>query len=220
MGSSSSANMQAELEKLREDVRAATCDEAWLDQAIAQMQASLRELADDTSNAQYAYVTHEDVRNIPAFAPDTVIAIKAPSGTTLEVPDPDEGMEYPQRRYQIYLKSHKGPIEVFLVSTADGEDESEAVNAAEAAAADSGQRSSKRPRESASVEPSPNLRGRAAMLSGSSVHGSGPNDTHEGLLKLDPVDESASDYWNAGPSSNVGLADLFFNADSDVKVEG
>ena len=31
-----------------------------------------------------------------------MIAIKAPSGTTLEVPDPDEGMEYPQRRYPIH----------------------------------------------------------------------------------------------------------------------
>lgn len=35
------------------------------------------------------------------MASDTVIAIKAPSGTTLEVPDPDDGMEYPQRRYQV-----------------------------------------------------------------------------------------------------------------------
>lgn len=53
---------------------------------------------------------------------DTIIAIKAPSGTTLEVPDPDEGMEYPQRRYQIYLKSISGPVEVFLVSPVEGGD--------------------------------------------------------------------------------------------------
>ena len=93
MGSSNSANMQQEIERLKLDVRAATEQEQWLDGAITQMQASLRELADDDKNSEFAYVTHEDVRNIPAFAPDTVIAIKAPSGTTLEVPDPDEGME-------------------------------------------------------------------------------------------------------------------------------
>ena len=58
---------------------------------------------------------------------DTVIAIKAPSGTTLEVPDPDEGMEYPQRRYQIYLKSSSGPVEVFLVSHAESDDEQQAA---------------------------------------------------------------------------------------------
>ena len=56
-----------------------------------------------------------------------------PSGTTLEVPDPDEGMEYPQRRYQIYLKSQSGPVEVFLVSQTDG-DEAAAASAADASA--------------------------------------------------------------------------------------
>lgn len=108
---------------------------------------------------------------------ETLIAIKAPSGTTLEVPDPDEGMDFPNRRaplsrnlpaarlappaallaqpaartnectlsltsaalhtadasaaafarllplpsrrYQIFLKSNCGPIDVFLVSHLD-----------------------------------------------------------------------------------------------------
>ena len=79
-------------------MKASAESEQWLDAAIVQMQGSLRELAENETNAQFAFVTHEDVRSIQAFAPDTVIAIKAPSGTTLEVPDPDEGMEYPQRR--------------------------------------------------------------------------------------------------------------------------
>jgi len=213
MGSSSSTNMQAELDKLREDVRTANEQEAWLDQAITQMQTSLRELADDESNAQHAYVTHEDVRAIPAFAPDTVIAIKAPSGTTLEVPDPDEGMEFPQRRYQIYLKSQSGPVEVFVVSTAEGEEEggAGAASAAKADEADAGRRSSKRARDGAGAgSESPSAR--------ESLRARRSED--EGLLKPDPVDESAADIWSAGSSSNVGPADLFFAADPDVKVEG
>ena len=53
--------------------------------------------------------TNSGLNNLESWRDDhTVIAIKAPSGTTLEVPDPDEGMEYPQRRYQIYLKSQSG----------------------------------------------------------------------------------------------------------------
>lgn len=44
------------------------------------------------------------------------MAVRAPHGTTLEVPDPDEGMEYPKKRYQIFLNSTLGPVEVFLVS--------------------------------------------------------------------------------------------------------
>ncbi|KAL0844362.1 hypothetical protein Bca101_017608 [Brassica carinata] len=46
----------------------------------------------------------------------TLIAVKAPHGTTLEVPDPDEAGDHPQRRYRIILRSTMGPIDVYLVS--------------------------------------------------------------------------------------------------------
>lgn len=36
----------------------------------------------------------------------------------LKVPDPDEGMPEGERRYQIYLKSPRGPIDVYVVSQA------------------------------------------------------------------------------------------------------
>jgi len=38
----------------------------------------------------YAYVTSSDVRNISEFDEQTVVAIKAPSQTKLEISDPDE----------------------------------------------------------------------------------------------------------------------------------
>lgn len=229
MGSSNSANMQAELEKLKEDVHMATDQERWLDQSIAQMQQSLRELADDETNAQYAYVTHEDVRNIPAFAPDTVIAIKAPSGTTLEVPDPDEGMEYPQRRYQIYLKSQSGPVEVFLVSTAEGEGEdggaastsAAALTDAPAADAADATRSSKRAREEGSEEGSSVEQAQSAAPALRQAEGATGVMQSDGLLKLNPIGESDTDYWsNAPPSHELGVADLFFVDSDAVKVEG
>ncbi len=37
-----------------------------------------------------AYLTHLDVRSIGCFSEDTLLAVKAPYGSTLEVPDPDE----------------------------------------------------------------------------------------------------------------------------------
>ena len=46
------------------------------------------------------------------------------------MPDPDEGMEYPKKRYQIFLKSTSGPVEVFLVSLHEKLDE-QAEKAAE-----------------------------------------------------------------------------------------
>ncbi|PIK54944.1 hypothetical protein BSL78_08153 [Apostichopus japonicus] len=55
----------------------------------------------------YAYVTYHDIRSIKSFEDQTVIAIKAPPETKLEVPDPREGI-------QIWLKSSRGQIEVYL----------------------------------------------------------------------------------------------------------
>ncbi|KFP19672.1 Transcription factor E2F4, partial [Egretta garzetta] len=59
-----------------------------------------------------AYVTHEDI--CKCFTGDTLLAIRAPSGTCLEVPIP-EGLNG-QKKYQIHLKSTSGPIDVLLVN--------------------------------------------------------------------------------------------------------
>ncbi|KXJ18349.1 Transcription factor E2F3 [Exaiptasia diaphana] len=55
----------------------------------------------------FAYVTYRDIRDIRNFKEQTVIAVKAPPETRLEVPDPNESI-------QIWLKSIRGAIEVFL----------------------------------------------------------------------------------------------------------
>lgn len=55
----------------------------------------------------HAYVTYQDIRSIKSLDKQTVIAIKAPPETRLEVPDPTQSI-------QIWLKSNKGPIEVYL----------------------------------------------------------------------------------------------------------
>uniref|UniRef100_A0A8C3AVN0 E2F transcription factor 4 n=1 Tax=Cyclopterus lumpus TaxID=8103 RepID=A0A8C3AVN0_CYCLU len=46
---------------------------------------------------------------------DTLLAIRAPIGTQLEVPIPESVLNG-QRKYQIRLKSSSGPIEVLLVN--------------------------------------------------------------------------------------------------------
>lgn len=66
----------------------------------------------------FLYVQKDEITSLQDYVNDTVIAIKAPSGTTLEVPDPDEGMSPGRRRFQIYLQSPdsaSGPINVYLV---------------------------------------------------------------------------------------------------------
>ncbi|KAL3642756.1 E2F transcription factor 3 [Castilleja foliolosa] len=101
--------LQAELENL-------SMEERILDDRIRQTQEKLRDLSEDKINQKWLFVTEDDIKNLPCFQNETLIAVKAPHGTTLEVPDPDEAVDYPQRRYRIILRSTMGPIDVCLVS--------------------------------------------------------------------------------------------------------
>ncbi|XP_022752531.1 transcription factor E2FB-like isoform X4 [Durio zibethinus] len=104
------ATLQAEVENL-------SIEEHRLDEQIRVMQERLRDLSEDENNQKWLFVTEEDIKSLPCFQNETLIAIKAPHGTTLEVPDPDEqAVDYPQRRYRIVLRSSMGPIDVYLVS--------------------------------------------------------------------------------------------------------
>ncbi|KAM7273386.1 hypothetical protein ACFE04_028050 [Oxalis oulophora] len=102
-------SLQAEVENL-------SMEEHKLDEQIRDMQERLRDLSEDENNKKWLFVTEDDIKNLPCFQNETLIAIKAPHGTTLEVPDPDEAVDYPQRRYRIVLRSTMGPIDVYLVS--------------------------------------------------------------------------------------------------------
>ena len=62
------------------------------------------------------------ISTLPCFSISSVIAIKAPDGTALDVPsvtEPDG-----TRRFQMYLKSQRGSVDVYLVKVrrVEGED--------------------------------------------------------------------------------------------------
>ncbi|CAI0391189.1 unnamed protein product [Linum tenue] len=86
----------------------------------SQLQAEIEKLSLEEQNLdnqiRWLFVTEDDIKTLPCFLNETLIAIKAPHGTTLEVPDPAEAVDYPQRRYRIILRSTMGPIDVYLVS--------------------------------------------------------------------------------------------------------
>ncbi|XP_067905853.1 transcription factor E2F4 isoform X1 [Heterodontus francisci] len=84
-----------------------------LDQQRVWVQQSIQNVTDDIENSRLAYVTHEDMCR--CFKGDTLLAIQAPSGTHLEVPIPERGLNG-QKKYQIHLKSTTGPINVLLVN--------------------------------------------------------------------------------------------------------
>ncbi|CAA0836004.1 Transcription factor E2FB [Striga hermonthica] len=110
------AEAQGCLSDLREEIKNLNMEEQRLDERIREIQEKLTGLSEDENNQRWLFVTEEDIKNLPCFKNETLIAIKAPHGTTLEVPDPDETVDYPRRRYRIVLRSTMGPIDVYLVS--------------------------------------------------------------------------------------------------------
>ncbi|XP_047265458.1 transcription factor E2FA-like isoform X2 [Capsicum annuum] len=80
------------------------------------MQENLRDMSEDKKNQRWLFVTEDDIKSLPCFQNKTLIAVKSPHGTTLEVSNPGEAVDYPQRRYRIILRSTMGPIDVYLIS--------------------------------------------------------------------------------------------------------
>lgn len=78
------------LQRLRDEVHRLKREEALLDRNYQSAQTLLKTMSEDDNNQRLAYLTHMDIRNIKEFEEDTLLAVKAPYGSTLEVPDPDE----------------------------------------------------------------------------------------------------------------------------------
>ncbi|RLN98325.1 hypothetical protein BBJ28_00005134 [Nothophytophthora sp. Chile5] len=98
------------MDHLQQSISDLRQDEMKYDQQIKMVSQNIRRLYEEEafdkgSFENFCYVTHDDMRQQERFADQSVMAIKAPPGTTLEVPDPDEGMPNGKRRFQIFLKS-------------------------------------------------------------------------------------------------------------------
>ncbi|XP_077006961.1 transcription factor E2F2 isoform X2 [Tamandua tetradactyla] len=95
-------------QQLGQELKELTSVEQNLDQLIQSCSLNFKHLTEDKTNKRLAYVTYQDIRAVSTFKEQTVIAVKAPPQTRLEVPDVSE------ENLQIYLKSTQGPIEVYL----------------------------------------------------------------------------------------------------------
>jgi len=111
-----------EEKNLIEEVGSMKNEEAELDRYISYMSGLVKSYSSSASPDRglqngnpWMYVLKDEITSIPTFKEDTVVAIKAPPGTTLDVPDPDEAMHQGRRRFQMYLKSPSEKIDVFLL---------------------------------------------------------------------------------------------------------
>ncbi|XP_029307957.1 transcription factor E2F3-like [Cottoperca gobio] len=92
---------------LTAEVSALGEEEQRLEQLIQRCSVDMRHMSELQSNQKYAYVTYQDIKQLGNLRDQTVIVVKAPTDTKLEVPDPDESLS-------IHLTSTKGPIDVLL----------------------------------------------------------------------------------------------------------
>lgn len=81
---------------------------------------------------QFLYVRRDEITSLQDYANETVLAIRAPSGTTLEVPDPDEGMKPGTRKFEIKMNAPEEPkcgeINVYLIQRKGKEGAKKAQN--------------------------------------------------------------------------------------------
>ncbi|XP_062321196.1 transcription factor E2F3-like isoform X1 [Osmerus eperlanus] len=94
-------------QRLTEELSDLGLEEGRLDQLIHDCSLDVKQLTEATHNQKFAYVTYQDIRQLGNLDDQTVIVVKAPSDTKLEVPDPEESLS-------VHLTSTKGPIDVFL----------------------------------------------------------------------------------------------------------
>ncbi|GLT90086.1 hypothetical protein SLE2022_080380 [Rubroshorea leprosula] len=205
---------------LKVDVENLSLEEHRIDDEIRVMQERLRELSVDEDNQKWLFVTEEDIKGVPCFQNETLIAVKAPHGTTLEVPDPDEGIDYPQRRYRIILRSTMAPIDVYLVSQFEEKFEEMSISGVEPPssfphASCSG--SDENPVESVTVESV-----RKDIVSQAQQHAHAMGSDLDGsqefagqITKIVPSNDNNADYWFLSEDS-FSITDMW-KTDSGVE---
>ncbi|KAG2566143.1 hypothetical protein PVAP13_7NG211300 [Panicum virgatum] len=113
----SGTNLDNDLSILKNEVENLNLQEQALDEHISKMHKELKALTEDESRQRWLFLTEDDIKGLPCFQNQTLIAIKAPHGSSVEVPNPDvmTGESF-QRRYRIIIRSTTGPIDLYLVS--------------------------------------------------------------------------------------------------------
>ncbi|XP_034016487.1 transcription factor E2F3 [Thalassophryne amazonica] len=107
LGRQTNVSLNPELEALQDE-------EKKLDELIEGCMQHIYEMYGDVNMWKFAYVTYEDVQNIPSLKEQTVIAIKAPAGTKVEVAHPEQNL-------QVRVCSFFGPVHAFVCSDMDME---------------------------------------------------------------------------------------------------
>ncbi|KAL3787529.1 hypothetical protein HJC23_013738 [Cyclotella cryptica] len=101
------------------DIEELKREEAELDRYIAYMSSVVKSYS---ATNRCLYIDKRELTSLSSLRDDTVIAIRAPAGTTLDVPDPED-QRGSTRKYQMSLRSPGEKVDVFLIQYGEGRNE-------------------------------------------------------------------------------------------------
>lgn len=107
-----------EIGNLKKEIKELKYEDEKLDKLIDKIKTSFENLNEDKNFKEYGYVTFEDIKSLTKNQNNNVnlIAIKAPSGTSVEIPDP-EHIE------KIYLQTYEVKYFLKLKNMQQGKEE-------------------------------------------------------------------------------------------------
>lgn len=98
------------------ELDSASLEEQRLDHWIEQLEQNIQQLTNEPTYKEYAYLTYDDIRSLLSLdqeGNETLLAIRAPPGTSLQTPESTvEGEE----KYEITLQADNGELLVYVVT--------------------------------------------------------------------------------------------------------
>ncbi|KAJ1269860.1 hypothetical protein BS78_06G010100 [Paspalum vaginatum] len=196
--------MEHQISSLKEELESLYDEEFRLDDEIREAKEKLQALTLDEDKRKLLYLFKEDINKIPHFQESTLIAINAPHGTCVEVPDPnadlyiygDLGLQ--EKHYKILLRSAMGPIACYLISDHQqtfNPDHHEGPDRLEPAVCTVSSQAVHQ------MDCDPNQASEKGQSNDACMHGAEPSRKDEvmsGILRIVPSDLGAdNDYWLA-----------------------
>ena len=129
--------MNQEIGKFESEINSLQSEMLLLENWITEIKENHEQLNNDKKFKDFCFLTFDDIKSLTKEEETNLIAIRAPPGTTLEIPDPESVekvfqqteqnmikgfdkydralLDSLQKNYQLFLESPNGEINLFLV---------------------------------------------------------------------------------------------------------
>jgi transcription factor E2F3 len=89
--------------KFENEFNELSAEEKKLDSWIDLVKSDFEKLTEDKTFKDFGYVTFDDIKSLTVGEDINLIAIKAPAGTSLEIPDPEQIQNIYKQTLEVYF---------------------------------------------------------------------------------------------------------------------